>query len=109
MRVENVDIVEMHALQALFEAGNEHFARRTLSVRTFPHVITGLGGDYHLVAMALEVVAVHLAESLLGAAEWRPVIVCQIEASDAVVECIGHLGERLFVDIYSAEIPPKTK
>ena len=109
MRVEDVDIVEMHTLQALFEAGNKHFARRTLSVRAFPHVITGLGSDYHLVAMALEVFAVHLAESFLGAAEWRPVIVCQIEACDAVVECIGHLGERLFVDIYSAEIPPKTK
>ena len=47
--VEDVDVVEAHALEAVVERGEEIFARAADAVGAGPHVPAGLGGDEELV------------------------------------------------------------
>ena len=86
MGIEDVDIVEPHALEALVEAGEQIFAAAPFAVRPGPHAVAGLGGDHQLVAQAVEIGAQDLAEQRLGGAGRRAVIVGEIEMRDAEVE-----------------------
>ena len=86
VRVEDVDVVEPHALQALVEAREQVLARAPLAVRARPHVVAGLGGDDQLVAVGHEVLAVQPAEVDLGRSVRRPVVVREVEVRDAEVE-----------------------
>ena len=61
MRVEDVDIVEVHALQRLIERVEDVLTTTaTRTVGAFPHVVTGLGHDDHFIAILGKVV-VHVA------------------------------------------------
>ena len=51
VRVEDVDVVEAQAPQALVEAREQVLARAPVAVRPGPHVVAGLGGDDQLVAV----------------------------------------------------------
>ena len=86
VRIEDVDIVEPHALQALVEAGEQIFAAAPFAIGARPHVVAGLGRDDQLVAIAREIGRAGLAESLLGRAGRRAVIVGEIEMGDAEIE-----------------------
>src|SRR6266446_4801452 len=48
MRVEDVDVLQAHPLQALVEAGQQVLSRAPDAVRTRPHVPAGLRGDDQL-------------------------------------------------------------
>ncbi len=50
VRIEDVDIVEPHPLQALVEAGQHIFAAAPFAVGTGPHQVAGLGRDDQFVA-----------------------------------------------------------
>ena len=84
--VEDVDVVEAEAPQALVEAGEEVLARAEVAVRARPHVPAGLGGDDELVAVVAEVVVQDPAEVGLGAAVRGAVVVGQVEMGDTEVE-----------------------
>ena len=86
VRVEDVDIVDAHAAQALVEAGEQVFARAPFAVRPRPHQVAGLGRHDQLVAMAAQIGRAHPAEALLGRARRRAVIVGEVEMGDAQVE-----------------------
>ena len=86
VRVEDVDVVEPHPLQALVEAGEQVLARAPLAVRAGPHVVAGLGGDDQLVAPGGEVLAEDAAEVGLGGAGRRAVVVGEVDVGDAEVE-----------------------
>ena len=86
MRVEDVDVVQAHALQALVEARGEVLARAPLAVRTGPHVVAGLGRDDQLVAVGLEVLGEDAAEVRFSRAVGRAVVVREVDVGDAEVE-----------------------
>ena len=90
MAVEEVDIVELHALERLVERGHEVLARAPVAVGAGPHVVAGLGGDEHFVAVGLEVFLHEPAEGQFGGTVWGAVVVGQVEVGDAVVEGIAH-------------------
>ncbi len=72
VRIEDVDIVEAHALEALVEAREHIFAAAPFAVRPRPHVIARLGRDHEFVAKAAEVAAQDVAEGKLGRAGGGP-------------------------------------
>jgi hypothetical protein len=86
MVVEDVDVVETEALQALVEAGEEVLAGAEVAVGAWPHVPTSFGGDDQLVATVAEVVVQDAGEVGLSAAVRGPVVVGQVEMGDAQVE-----------------------
>ena len=87
VRIKNVYVVQVHALQALVQAGQHIFASAAaLAVRTGPHVVTGLAGDHQLVAVRAEVAAHVFAKVGLGAAVGWAVVVGQVEMGDAQVK-----------------------
>ncbi len=106
MRVKHVDILEIHASETLMERREEIFARAPVAIRSGPHVIAGLGGDKHLVAIGTERAFHHAAESLLGRAVGGAVIVGEVKARHAMVKGImQHVaahGQRIHI----AEIMP---
>ena len=57
VRIEDVDVVEPHALEALVEAREQVLAAPPLAVGAGPHVVAGLGRDDQLVAVGAEVAA----------------------------------------------------
>ena len=90
--VEDVDVVEPEAPQALVEAGEQIFPGAEVAIGARPHVPAGLGGDDELVAVVAEVVVEDPGEVALGAAVGRPVVVRQVEMGDAQVEGSAHDG-----------------
>ena len=63
--VEDVHIVQPHALEALVEAGDQVLARSPLAVGAGPHVVAGFAGDHQLVAVAAQVLGQDSAKGLL--------------------------------------------
>ncbi len=92
MRVEDVDVLEAHALQALVEAGQQILARSPVAIRAGPHIVAGLGADDQFVAIGLEIEAQNLAEVAFRASRRRAVVVGQVEVGDAQVEGAAHHG-----------------
>ena len=86
MRVEDVDVLQAHALQALVEARQQVLARAPVAVRSRPHVVAGFGGYDELIAVGPEVVGEDPAEGRLGRPVRRPVVVAEVEVGDPEVE-----------------------
>ena len=87
VRVEDVDVVETHAPQALIEAREHVLPRATaLPVRPRPHVPAGFRRDDQLVPIRGEVLPEQSAEVDLGAPVRRPVVVGEVEVGDPEVE-----------------------
>src|SRR5579859_5367537 len=87
MRIEDIDVIEAHALQALIETREYVFTRATaLTVRTRPHVPTCLRRNQQFVAIRLEVVLEEPAEIGFGAAVRRAVVIGEVEVRDAQIE-----------------------
>jgi len=109
VRIEDVDIVELHPLQALVEAGDQVFAAAPFAIGAGPHPVAGLGRDDELVAIAGEILLEDFAESGLGRAGRRAVVVGEVEMGDAEIEGgaadITHVGARAGL----AEILPEAE
>ena len=86
VRVEDVDVVEAHAPQALVEAAQQILARTVIAVGPRPHVVAGLGRDHQLVAPAGQVLGEDPPEVDLGASVRGAVVVGQVEVRDPQVE-----------------------
>ena len=86
VRVEDVDVVEAHPLQALVEAREQVLARAPLAVRAGPHVVARLGRDDQLVALRAQVLGQQAPEVDLGRAVRRAVVVGEVEVGDPEVE-----------------------
>ena len=109
VRVEDVDVVEAHALEAGLQAGQHVLARAAPTIGTRPHVPAGLGGDDQLVTIGREVLGEDPAEVLFGRTERRPVVVGQIELGDAQVEGLAHDGPLAGEGRVIAEVVPQTQ
>ena len=83
VRVEDVDVVDAHALQRLLGARQDVLARSEVAVRAGPHVVARLRRDDELVAVRREVLAHHAPEVRLGRAVRRAVVVREVEVRDA--------------------------
>ena len=86
VRVEDVEVVQAGAREALVQAGEEVLARAPLAVRAVPHQVARLGRHQDLVAVRAEVGGVVPAEVRLGRAGRRAVVVGQVEVRHAEVE-----------------------
>ena len=109
MTIEEVHVVEVHALEALVEACHEILARAPVAVRTFPHVVASLGGDEEFVTIRSEVVLHQSAHRFFGAAVWRTIIVGEVEVSDAMVEGIMGDGTASLVRVNASEVVPESQ
>ena len=86
MVVENVHIIQAHALQRGIAAGHEVFPRAAEAVGAILHVPTGLRGNDHFIAVGSEILGHDATEIRLRRALRWAVIVGEVEVRDAVVE-----------------------
>ena len=86
--IEEVDIIQFHALQTLVERGNERFPAAPVPIRPGPHFVAGFRGDEEFVAIGFERRLHDFAKRLFGTSGRRPVVVGQVEMYDAVVESV---------------------
>ena len=106
MAVEEVHVVEVHALEALVEAGRQILARTPVAVRPFPHVVSGFGGNEEFIAIGTEVILHQSAHGFFCTSVGRAVIVGKVEMGNAVVESIVCDGTASLVRIHSSEVVP---
>ena len=109
MAVEQVHIVEVHALKALVEACHEILARAPVAVRAFPHVISRLCGNEQLVAVRSKIVLHELSHGLLCAAVRRAIVVGKVKMGYAVVEGIVCNGSAALVGVYRSKVVPESQ
>src|SRR5262245_59636008 len=109
MRIEDVDIVDAHPLQALVEAGQDIFAAAEFAVRSRPHAIAGLGRDDEFITMAGEVRAQYVSKGLLGRSRRRTIVIGEIEVRDAQVEGAPADGPGIVKDRILGEVVPETQ
>ena len=109
VRIEDVDVVQPHALQALVKAGMQIFAAPPFAIGPGPHAVAGLRRDHELVAMVAEIGGEDLAEGALGRARRRAIIVGKVEMDDAEVEGPPAHGTRILQRPVFAEIVPQAK
>ena len=109
MMVEDIHIIELHALQRLIERCHQILTGAPVTVRAVPHGVACLRGDDHLITVRTKIRAHDLSEVLLRGARLRAVVVRQVEVGDAVIKCRKqhrlhhvHIGFR-------AEVVPETQ
>jgi hypothetical protein len=79
MVIEDVDVVDAEAAQALIQAREQVLARAEIPVRPGPHVPAGFRRDHQLITVRPEVGAQHSAEVRLRAPVWRTVVIREVE------------------------------
>ena len=84
--IEDIHIVQMHALQALVEAGNQVFAAAVIAVRAGPHIVARFGADDHFVAVRLHIARENATEICFRRAGGRAVVVGDVKMCNAVVK-----------------------
>ena len=109
MGVEDVDVIEAHALQALVQARKQILARAPVAVGAVPHVVSGLGRDDQFVAIRAEIVVEDASEVFFRRTGRRPVVVRQIEVGDAEIEGAAQHGAAVFEGVHAAEVVPETE
>ncbi|MNZ68634.1 hypothetical protein D3C78_869040 [compost metagenome] len=107
--IEDIDVIQTHALQALVAGGDYVFAAAPFAIGAGPHVVTGLGGDDHLVAITSEIRLQDFTEGGFGAAGRRAVIIGEIEMGDAEIEGAAADGLFRLVRCVVAEIVPEAE
>ncbi|MNI77439.1 hypothetical protein D3C73_1337320 [compost metagenome] len=105
--IENIDIIKSHPLQALIQAGHQVFAGAPLAVWAWPHIISGLAGDDHLIAVRLEVFLQDRTESLFRRPRRRSVVIGKVEVGDSQIERSAHHRSAVLKDIVAAEVMPQ--
>ena len=105
--VEDVDVVEAHAGEALVQAGQEVLAGTEVAVGTGPHVPACLGRDHELVAVVAEVGVEDATEIRLGAAVRGAVVVGEVEVGDAQVESAAQDRTLVLERLLFAEVLPE--
>ena len=107
MRVEDVDVVEAHAREALVEAREQVLAGAPFAVGTGPHVVAGFRRDDELVAIRTQILVHERSEVLLGRAVRRPVVVGEVEVRDPEIERPPHDGPARLERAIVPEVPPQ--
>ncbi len=106
--VEDVDVVDAEALEALVEAGEQVLARAEVAIGTGPHVPAGFRRDHQLIAVIpRKSVAEDATEIRLGAPVRRPVVVRKVEVRDAEVERSPEDGALALERSIAAEVVPQ--
>ena len=109
MTVEEVNIVEMHTLQALVETGHEVLSRAPVAIRSWPHIIARFAADEKFVAIWTEVIIHESSHRFLSTAIRRAVVVGQIEMCDAIVEGIVRDGTASLVWVNATKVVPESQ
>ena len=87
--IEDIDIIQIHALQACIQTGHQIFSGAPVSVRTWPEVIARLGRYQNLFPVRLQILQKDLSKIFLCHSDIRrTVIVCQIEMRDSQIKCL---------------------
>ena len=78
VRIEDIDVIETHAFQALVAGRDQVLARTPFAIGAAPHVIASLGGNDHLIPVGFEVGFQDVAKGLFGGTSGRAVIVLSL-------------------------------
>ncbi|MNL26599.1 hypothetical protein D3C87_1481310 [compost metagenome] len=105
--IENIHVIQTHALQALVAGRYQIFAAAPFAIGTGPHVVARLGRDDHFIAVASKIRLQDFAEGSFGAAGWWAVIIGQIEVGNTEVEGAAANGLFGLVRCVVAEIVPQ--
>ena len=104
--VEDIHIIQSHALQALIQAGHEILFAAPVAVRSGPHIITGFRGNDQFISIPSQSFCKDPSKIFLRTARYRSIIVCQIKMCNAMVKCcVAHVLHIIKIPI-GAEIVP---
>ena len=107
--VEDVDVVDTEAPQALVQAREQVFARAEVAVWAWPHVPPGFRRDHELVPVSSKVRLQDPAEVRFGAAVRRAVVVRQVEVRDPKIEGAPQDGALTVERSVGAEVVPQAQ
>ena len=97
--VEDIHIIEPHALEGCIQAGKHIFARAPFAIGTGPHIVACFRGDDELIAIWMKILFEQCAEIFFGRAGRRTVVVGEVEMRDAEIEGATGDGASIFKDV----------
>ena len=104
--VEDIHIIQSHALQALIQAGYQILFAAPVAIRAGPHIITGLRGNDQFITIPSQSFCKDPSKIFLRTARYRSIIICQIKMCNAMVKCcVAHVLHIIKIPI-GAEIVP---
>ena len=72
-------------------------------------MMSGFRGYDHFIPVSPEMVFHHFSEIFFGTSEWWPVIICQIEMGNTVIEGIFYNIQSVLITVHAPEIVPKAQ
>src|SRR5574344_603326 len=108
MAIKQIDIVYVHALEALVDTRHKILTRAPLSIRSRPHIVTSFGRYEQFIAVALEVIVHESAHSFFCRTVWRSIVVGKIEMGDTMVESVVSDGTTALIRVVASEIMPES-
>ena len=109
MAVEEINVVQMHAPEALVQACHQVLSGAPVAVWPQPHVIACLRRDEEFIAIRTEVVFHQAPQGLFCRTVGRAVVVGEIEVCDAVVEGITCYLTTSLIGVNAAEVVPEAE
>ena len=107
--VEDIHIIQSHALQALIQAGHEILFAAPVAVRSGPHIITGFRGNHQFITIYTQILFQNTTEILFCRTVYRSVVVRQIEVCDTVIKSsVTHVQHVVKIPI-GAKIVPQSQ
>ena len=106
MGIEDIDIIDTHSHQALFERCQQVLAGSARPIRTRPHVPTGFRGDDHLIPVARKVPFEDQSEILFRRPVGRTIVVGKVVMSDSPVKGTPDHRATGLEDVLTTEILP---
>ena len=107
--VEDIHIIQSHALQALIQAGHEILFAAPVAVRSGPHIITGFRGNDQFISIPSQSFCKDPSKIFLRTARLRSIVVCQIKMCDPVVKCRKAHLSHIFIHTGISEIVPEAQ
>src|SRR5262245_7383973 len=105
--VEDVHVLQTHALETLVQAGQQILARSEIPIQSWPHVPAGLGADDQLIAVRAKILVKNAAEVLLCRSIRRAIVIGEIKVGNAEVEGPPQHSAAILKDIHPAEVMPQ--
>jgi len=109
MGIEDVEVVQPRAFQTLVGTSDDALPGAPLAVWSRPHVIPGLAGDDHLIAVRVHATGHHPTEVLLGATGNRPVVVGQVIVGDAQIKGLVDDGLLRAKGVHATKVVPQSQ
>ena len=85
--IEDIYIIQAKTFQALVKTGDQILTASPVSIRSRPHVVTGLCADNQLISVCRKFLSQDFSKICLRTSRLWTIVVCKVKMCNSIVKC----------------------